>query len=610
MVLTAPESDHIQRIIATTGKPYELDLLRDIKLRLKPNSAVIDIGANIGNHTLFFAAACKAKVYSFEPNPELCTALRQSIALNNLDGNVKLHQVGIGAEEGEGNLVVIDPRNIGRSKMQSGRGIAISRIDSFSFAEKITLVKVDVEGMELDVLRGAEATILRDKPLIYVEAGTRVEYDAVLEWLKARGYSYWDTYCKTPTHLFVPDQTTGLRTVSERTFQTKDIGIVIRSLAGRSGGAEKVYCDLANKLSRAGYRVTCYHFDRKRDELFFPLSSSVKRVNLLNSKLKLGLYWFIRMLASVRHLRIQRGRLRWLERHFLFSKLLVKRLKRNKHDLVIGFMPFGNAPALLAARETGVPVIATNHSVPKIDYTRRWDNKLSYCRSRQLELLKEAAAVQVLFPRYGSFFESSIQDRVVAIPNYVDLQGALVPEAREKVILAVGRFVPLKNYKILADAWLLIHERHPHWSVRIVGEGPQKSEVAELLRRSPAAAERFTFVGLTNDVRDEYLKASVFCHPALFEGFGLAPAEALKMGLPVVAFSDCAGLQEYVRHDENGLLIDRATQANGLAEALDRIIVDDALRYRLSAAAPRSVEAFSEAEFMRRWIELIERVTG
>lgn len=387
----------------------------------------------------------------------------------------------------------------------------------------------------------------------------------------------------------------------------KHIALVIRGLTGRSGGAEKVYCDLANRLAALGHVVTCYHYDKLSRRLFYPLDDQVHLINLLGPA-RLPLLWLFWLPSLLSYIGIRRGPLRWMARHYLFSKLLFWHIRRDKPDVIISFMPVGNAASLQAAREVGIPVIVCHHSVPTIDYHLRWGNKLPYSRERHMELLKGAAAIHVLLPQFADFFPSGLRDRVAVIPNFIDLPELSEPRERQKIILGVGRLVALKNYVTLAKAWLLIADRHPDWSVRILGKGREHDLMKACLAANPEAAARFVLAGVTPEIQSEYASASIFCHPSIFEGFGLAPGEALKMGLPVVGFSDCEGLNHLVHHEQNGLLVDRSLQERGLAEALERLIMDEELRARLAAEAPKSVRQYSGEAYMDSWNSLLNRV--
>ncbi len=207
IVLPHAATDYIQKKLATDRTPYEQDMLEDIRDRVSPSSLVLDIGANIGNHTLYLAAVAGCFVESFEPNPELCAALRESIALNGFGDRVRLHEAGLARSSGAARFGVSLPHNLGGQHLTLGEGaLRVSTLDSFAFAHPVAVIKLDVEGMEIDVLEGGRCVLERDRPLVYVECGTEVHYRKTAHWLSAQNYTYWETFNATPTHLFIPTE--------------------------------------------------------------------------------------------------------------------------------------------------------------------------------------------------------------------------------------------------------------------------------------------------------------------------------------------------------------------------------------------------------------------
>lgn len=101
MVLPGWEADYIQGMLAEKAAPYEFAMLQAMASCLCEGDLVLDVGANIGNHTLYLAAVAGLKVVAFEPNPELCVPFRKAITLNGLDDRATLHEVGVGASEGK-----------------------------------------------------------------------------------------------------------------------------------------------------------------------------------------------------------------------------------------------------------------------------------------------------------------------------------------------------------------------------------------------------------------------------------------------------------------------------------------------------------------------------
>jgi FkbM family methyltransferase len=211
IILPHADTDYIQKKLHSERVPYELDMLKDMQRRLSKGDSVLDIGANIGNHTLFLAVVAQCKVTAFEPNEALYGPLLKSIELNRLANRVSVRPVALGKVKGEGRFAKLVPENMGAQSIQVGKGeIPIAPLDSIKFPQPIKAIKIDVEGMELDVLEGGVHRIKTDRPIIYVECQTEKEFRAIHDWFSKIDYGYWDTFNATPTHLFLPNERTTL----------------------------------------------------------------------------------------------------------------------------------------------------------------------------------------------------------------------------------------------------------------------------------------------------------------------------------------------------------------------------------------------------------------
>lgn len=364
-------------------------------------------------------------------------------------------------------------------------------------------------------------------------------------------------------------------------------------------------------LVARGYDVTCIHDEKRTGKPFYRLDPRIELINL-HRQAHPRAHRRLTRLGSVRMLpETVRNRIAWTTEHGPTVEQLNTYFTFARPDVAISFLPPANTPALLASVGTDVKVIPTNHNVPAEDYQNpaRWSaNPVD--RQRRLEALRHAAAIHVIFPVFGEWFPADLQAKITAIPNYVSKDILRVEPAatREKIILGVGRLAGVKNYATLIKAWALIADKHPDWKVMIYGIGPDKNALkAEI--ETLKLKDSFILAGHKSNLGEEYSRMSIFCHPAHFEGFGLSPAEALALGMPVVAFSDCPGVNQFVRDGYNGLLADRQGGPESLAAALDRLIVDDSLRQELAGNAPQSVSGFTEESFANAWVEVIERVT-
>src|SRR5271165_4848558 len=202
--------DHIGDSIFVDGL-YEGALLQsafstllDSYARQFAESACLDVGANIGNHSVFFADRF-ARVIAVEPNPVFCLAFRATVALNRLT-NVQLLECGFGAEAGRLAYRQASAANLGASHFVAPDGDASAARDCPQLeirigdeaveslgSPRLGLIKIDVEGLELAVLRGLQRTLSSQDPIVMFEAHPEVDRpnaEATLEFLRKLGFSH------------------------------------------------------------------------------------------------------------------------------------------------------------------------------------------------------------------------------------------------------------------------------------------------------------------------------------------------------------------------------------------------------------------------------------
>ncbi|WP_224814949.1 FkbM family methyltransferase [Hasllibacter sp. MH4015] len=192
------------------GQFYEEEELEIMRRHFRPGGTFFDIGSNVGNHMLYAAIHLQAaRVFVVEPNPKAYAVLLANIALNGLERVVEGRGLGygMGAEDGGGFGVRAGPANLGGGHLVAGKGnIPVSTADRLAGDAAIDFVKIDVEGMEIDVLKGLEQTIARSRPTLFVELND--ENRAVLEdWAQAHSYqpvTEYRRYAKSENVLMIP----------------------------------------------------------------------------------------------------------------------------------------------------------------------------------------------------------------------------------------------------------------------------------------------------------------------------------------------------------------------------------------------------------------------
>lgn len=185
----------------------EVHLFRQL---LQPGAVVLDIGANIGAHTLYFAGAVApgGSVIAYEPQRVIYQMLCANLALNGIT-NVRALLAGAGRERGMAQVPVLDytaANNFGGISLGMGgpsEPVEIVPVDALGI-HRCDLLKIDVEGMEEEVLAGASQTIARFRPLLYVENDRSEKSAALIERLLSFDYQlFWHLpYLFNPHNFF------------------------------------------------------------------------------------------------------------------------------------------------------------------------------------------------------------------------------------------------------------------------------------------------------------------------------------------------------------------------------------------------------------------------
>jgi FkbM family methyltransferase len=158
----------------------------------------VEAGANVGAHTLLLSRLVgpRGRVYAFEPQRVVFQILCGNLALSGCL-NVDCRAVALGHQPGQLHVPLIDyqqENNFGGVELrQDARGepVPVITLDSLELPA-CHFLKADVEGMELSVLRGAEQTLRRHRPLLYVENDRPAGSPALIEYLQSLEYDlYW-----------------------------------------------------------------------------------------------------------------------------------------------------------------------------------------------------------------------------------------------------------------------------------------------------------------------------------------------------------------------------------------------------------------------------------
>jgi phosphatidyl-myo-inositol dimannoside synthase len=201
--------------------------------------------------------------------------------------------------------------------------------------------------------------------------------------------------------------------------------------------------------------------------------------------------------------------------------------------------------------------------------------------------------------------------RVAVVPEPIDLAewrrrfaAAARRASSRPTVLAVARMYPRKRLDDLLRASALLRRRIPDVEIRIVGDGPESDRLRRL-RADLALGDTVTLLGEVSraGLSVEYVSADCFCLPTVQEGFGLAFAEAMAAGLPVVACR-AAAVPELVIDGATGVLVS-PSRPDELAAALETLLGSPGLRARFGAEARRRIEAYDLDAVATAFVEVL-----
>jgi len=335
------------------------------------------------------------------------------------------------------------------------------------------------------------------------------------------------------------------------------ITIVISSLGG--GGAQRAAVNVANQWAAAGRCVTIatlFHGDAPST---FPLHPRVARAD-----------------AGFRD-RGNRAEAEFLAdiRQFVIS---------TRPGVVLSLVDQTNIRVANALRGSGIPLFVWEQIDARPIASAEWEEA-------RCEAYKTVTGVIALTEEDARYFGA--ETHVVFNPAMPVPRRRL---RRSPLIAAAGRLEEQKGFDILISAFA--RAARPDWSIVILGEGREREALTRRAREL-GIADRVSMPGFTSDPERVFAQASIFAMPSRREGFPNALLEAMACGIPAVV-SDCApGMSEIVRHGIDGLVVPSQV-VTPFAEALERLMTNDAERRRFGERAPEVVARFSVEEAVAR----------
>lgn len=352
------------------------------------------------------------------------------------------------------------------------------------------------------------------------------------------------------------------------------------------GGAQKIVIELLKHLDRSRFTpvlLTCFQFSENANEyLYADIPNDVRSYHLRFGGFRDVGSW----IALIKVLRMEKPRV--VLSNLFFSNTILRVLK-----------PFFRY---------NIITVEHNTYTEKTWLQQRVDALLARITSRIVAVSKTVA-------EFTAMQEGIPRDAFVVIHNGIDFSALehvaesgqsvkveLGLSEADKIIINVARVVPQKNHALLLDGFAIFSKTHPEYHLVIVGGG---SHLEKMKRYAECQGIRDVhFLGYRDDVPRLLKGADFFVSTSRIEGFGIAHAEALACGIPVLT-TKTAGPDEMIHDGVNGFFItEHTTQA--VVDGLERMVKSD--RASMSRAASLSAKEFSVEKMIHEYESLLSTV--
>lgn len=361
-----------------------------------------------------------------------------------------------------------------------------------------------------------------------------------------------------------------------------------------AGGVERVLTLKANYFAEHfGYDITIILTDGAGKPLFYPLS---EKVNIINLDIGFEELWTCSFLKKI---------FVYLKKQRLYKKRVREELMRIRPDITVSLLR--REINFICDIKDGSKKVGELH-VNRANYRNFEANDSNFVKRLFAKFWMRSLVSKL--KRLDHFVVLTEEDRqawpelknVSVIPDPLSFDACIQSQLTEKRVIAVGRYVYQKGFDLLLQAWRRVEKVCPDWQLAVYGMGERTpyQQLAEELRLDKA---RCHLEGSTTDIQKEYGQSSLFVFSSRFEGFGMVLVEAMSCGLPVVSFACPCGPRDIVNDGEDGLLVENG-DVEGLADAMIRLMQNEALRKSMSAHAQHNAQRFRMEALASRWQQL------
>ena len=375
--------------------------------------------------------------------------------------------------------------------------------------------------------------------------------------------------------------------------------VYVFSTLAKTGGTERIITEKANYLAEQfGYDVIIINCYQKNDDInHFIISKKIKQVNL-------GIPYF----SQYKHKYPKRLWVKWhLNLQIKFN--VIQQIHNIDPDILIGISFF--RANLVSTIKCRAKKIIECHEVKTFTHSGI-NQKRSFISRAYLKIWRffyfrtiERNADAIITLTEGDKMLWKHTKYIDVIPNFSTMIIKSYSSNTAKRVIAVGRLEWEKGFGRLIEAWGIVSSKHPDWQLDIYGEGSMRDTLISLAKFYKL--KNLTIHNATSDISQEYATSSICAFSSYFEGFSLVLLEAMKHGVPCVAFDCPFGPRSIINDGYDGFLVENG-ETKLFAERLCRLIEDEDLRKLFSKASIEKSQTYKVDVIMNRWKTFFEQL--
>ena len=367
------------------------------------------------------------------------------------------------------------------------------------------------------------------------------------------------------------------------------------------GGLEKAICDFSNAFYHRGNDVTIVVFDKKQGRPYYPLLDEIPVINLQKQNY-LGVTPVEKLNREIHRLfgpaSARSWKFQWKQKHGVSA--FAEIVKNFQPDIIISFETMTSAEIIQEGIK--VPLITSLRNDP--------DVCCGHLPDLERQALEKSAAVLVLMPSFVDRMKKFVKEpKVICVPNIIPQSTNQADLTREKTRYKIVNVARLnkkqKRQEILIKAFAPLAEKYPQWDIDIWGEdiSEYQKELTALIKHHHLE-NRVFLKGVTHNIGDVYNNADIFAFPSKYEGFGQALGEAMSAGLPAIGFASCSAVNELIKDEVTGLLVEDGEDA--FSHGLEILMKDKKKRIQMGQNASKWAKLYSAEKIYDKWEQVIK----